>query len=321
MPQAKTEGENTTRRAPRDILHYSSFIILYEVPSMFTCTLCPRRCAAVRDTDHGNGFCGLPETAHIARAALHTGEEPCFGTAGAVFFGGCTLRCAYCQNHTISRTAAGKPVTPERLSDIFKELYEQGADILDLVSPTPYLSTIRKALILYRPPIPVVYNTSGYERVETLRSLEGLIDVYLPDFKYVTSSLAAVLSCAEDYPETALLAIREMIRQTGAMILDENGIAKRGTLVRHLVLPAHTRESIAVLDALSEIPDVWVSLMCQYTPVLPVDGHPELSRRVTKREYDKVTDHLFTLGLTNGYVQDRASAQTAYIPTFDNFGV
>ncbi len=288
---------------------------------MFTCSLCPRQCAAVRDTDHGNGFCGLPATAHVARAALHTGEEPCFGTAGAVFFGGCTLRCAYCQNHEISREAAGKPVTAERLTDIFKELCEQGADVLDLVSPTPYLPVIRKALTLYRPPIPVVYNTGGYERVDILRSLEGLIDVYLPDLKYVTPALAADLSGAADYPDFALAAIREMVRQTGAMALDENGITKRGTLVRHLVLPGHTRESLAVLDALAAIPDVWVSLMCQYTPVLPVEGHPELSRRVTTREYDKVTDHLFTLGLTNGYVQDRSSAKTVYIPAFDGTGV
>lgn len=288
---------------------------------MFTCTLCPRKCAAVRDAEHGNGACGLPETVHIARAALHTGEEPCFGTAGAVFFGGCTLRCNYCQNHTISRSAAGKPVTAERLVDIFKELCEQGADVIDLVSPTPYLPTVRKALSLYRPPIPVVYNTSGYERVDTLRSLEGLIDVYLPDLKYVTGALAADLSGAEDYPEIALSAIREMVRQTGPMQLSARGIATRGTLVRHLILPAHTRESLAVLDALSRIPDVWVSLMCQYTPVLPVDGHPELSRRVTAREYDKVTDHLFNLGLTNGYVQDRSSATASYIPVFDGFGV
>ncbi|MBQ7038246.1 MAG: radical SAM protein [Clostridia bacterium] len=288
---------------------------------MFTCTLCPRKCAAVRTTDRGNGFCGLPETAHIARAALHSGEEPCFGKAGAVFFSGCTLRCQYCQNHAISRQAAGKPVTSERLSDIFRELYEQGADVLDLVSPTPYLPVIREALALYRPPIPVVYNTSGYERVETLRSLEGLIDVYLPDFKYVTPALAAELSGAEDYPTVALAAVREMVRQTGPFTQNERGIAMRGTLVRHLVLPGHTRESIAVLDTIAEIPDVWVGLMCQYTPVLPVDGHPELSRRVTKREYDKVTDHLLALGLHNGYVQDRSSATAAYIPTFDGTGI
>lgn len=288
---------------------------------MFTCTLCPRRCAAVRDENRGDGACGLPETAPIARAALHSGEEPCFGTAGAVFFGGCTLRCQYCQNHTISRTAAGKSVTPERLGDIFRELVEQGADVIDLVSPTPYLPAIRKALSLYRPPIPVVYNTSGYERVETLRALEGLVDVYLPDFKYVTGALAAELSGAADYPAFALAAIREMVRQTGPMQQNERGIAMCGTLVRHLVLPGHTRESLAVLDALTEIPDVWVSLMCQYTPVLPIDGHPELSRRVTKREYDKVTDHLLALGLTNGYVQGRSSANTTYIPSFDTTGV
>ncbi|MBR5540517.1 MAG: radical SAM protein [Clostridia bacterium] len=288
---------------------------------MFSCSLCPRQCAATRGTDHGDGFCGLPETAYLAHAALHTGEEPCLGTAGAIFFAGCTLRCAYCQNHTISRKAAGNPVTAQRLSDVFRDLCDQGANVIDLVSPTPYLPIIRKALLLYRPPVPVVYNTSGYERTEILRSLEGLIDVYLPDLKYVTSALATDLSGAADYPQYALPAIREMVRQTGTMTIGDNGIAIRGTLVRHLVLPGHTKESLAVLDALAKIPDIWVSLMSQYTPVVPVDGHPELSRRVTKREYEKVTDHLFALGMTNGYLQDRASATTAYIPAFDGTGV
>lgn len=288
---------------------------------MFTCTLCPHHCAAMRDATHGNGACGLPETAHVARAALHTGEEPCFGTAGAIFFCGCTLRCAYCQNHEISRHAAGKPVTAAHLSDMFRELCAEGADVIDLVSPTPYVPIIQKALSLYRPPIPVVYNTSGYERVETLRSLEGLVDIYLPDLKYLSPSLSADLSGAADYAAHALPAIREMVRQTGAMTLNENGIAQHGTLVRHLVLPGHTGETLAVLDALAAIPDVWVSLMCQYTPVLPVEGHPELSRRVTKREYEKVTDHLLSLGLMNGYVQDRASATASQIPNFDCSGV
>lgn len=288
---------------------------------MFTCSLCPRQCAAPRDAITGSGFCGLPETAHLARAALHTGEEPCFGTAGALFFTGCTLRCAYCQNHTISRSVTGKAITPDRLADIFRELCEQGADVIDLVSPTPYLPIIRQALSRYRPPVPVVYNTSGYERVETLRSLEGLVDIYLPDLKYVSRDLAADLSGAVDYPDRALPAIREMVRQTGAFTLDERGIAKRGTLVRHLVLPAHTRESLAVLDKLAEIPDIWVSLMCQYTPILSIEGHPELSRRVTQREYDKVTDHLLVLCLTDGYIQDRTSAEISYIPVFDNTGV
>ena len=288
---------------------------------MFICSLCPRQCSAPRDAIAGSGFCRLPEAAYIARAALHTGEEPCFGTAGAIFFAGCTLRCAYCQNHTISRDVAGKSVTPERLSDIFKELCKQGATVIDLVSPTPYLPVITQALSQYRPPVPVVYNTSGYERVETLRSLEGLVDIYLPDLKHLSANLAADLSGATDYAAFALPAIREMVRQTGSMVLDENGIAKRGTLVRHLVLPGHTNESLAVLDALSRIPDIWVSLMFQYTPILAVEGHPELSRRVTKREYDKVTNHLLALELTNGYVQDRSAATTAYIPTFDNTGV
>lgn len=283
---------------------------------MFTCTLCPRQCAAVRDDTRGDGFCGLPETALIAHTMLHEGEEPCFGTAGAVFFGGCTLRCAYCQNHKISRAPVGQPTDADGLADRFHALVEQGADVIDLVSPTPYLPTVIAALRRYRPPVPVVYNTSGYERVETLRALEGLINVYLPDFKYATAALAGALSAADDYPVVANAAIREMVRQTGAVQFDETGRMTRGTLVRHLVLPGHTRESLGVLDALATVPDIWVSLMCQYTPVTYVAGFPELSRRVTRREYDKVCDHLLALGLTDGYVQDRASATTAYIPSF-----
>lgn len=283
---------------------------------MFTCHLCPRQCNAVRDEHHGNGFCGLPATALVAHTMLHTGEEPCFGTAGAVFFGGCTLRCAYCQNHVISREAIGKPHTAEELADVFRSLVEQGADVLDLVSPTPYLPTVIAALKAYRPPVPVVYNTGGYERVETLRALDGLIDVYLPDFKYAESALAAALSDAADYPAVAETAIREMVRQTGAVQQNEHGRMIRGTLVRHLVLPGHTHNSLAVLERLRDIPHVWVSLMCQYTPVMPVPDHPELSRRVTVREYDKVCDRLFELGLTDGYVQDRSSATAAHIPDF-----
>ena len=283
---------------------------------MFTCTLCPRNCAAVRDESRGNGFCGLPETALIAHTMLHQGEEPCFGTAGAVFFGGCTLRCAYCQNHKISRTAVGTPTDADALAAVLRRLVETGADVIDLVSPTPYLPTVIEALRRYRPPVPVVYNTSGYERVETLRALEGLVDIYLPDFKYATPTLSASLSAAPDYPAIAEAAIREMVRQTGAVQLNEAGYMTRGTLVRQLVLPGHTRESMAVLDILATIPDIWVSLMCQYTPVADVAGFPTLSRRVTQREYDKVCDHLLALGLTDGYVQDRTSATTTYIPSF-----
>ncbi len=285
------------------------------------CSLCPHACGALRDAATDHGKCGLPSTAYVTRAALHTGEEPCFGTAGAIFFAGCTLRCAYCQNHTISRGVAGKPVTPERLSEIFRELYEQGADVIDLVSPTPFIPVIRAAQNLYRPPIPFVYNSSGYERVETVRALADVVDVFLPDLKYVTASLGQTLSGVPDYPTHALASIREMVKLTGPMVLNENGIAVSGTLVRHLVLPGHTKESINVLNELATIPDIWVSLLFQYTPVLPIDGHPELSRRLTARECEKVFEHLTDLGLTNGYVQDRSSASTAYIPVFDTTGV
>lgn len=288
---------------------------------MQSCSLCPHVCRASRNESVGNGFCGLPETPFLARAALHTGEEPCFGTAGAVFFAGCTLRCVYCQNHTISRKATGIPVSVERLADIFRELVEQGADVIDLVSPTPFIPAIVAALSQYRPPVPVVYNSSGYERVETLRALDGMVDVYLPDLKYVSSSLSKALSGVDDYPETALAAIAEMVRQTGRMQLDEHGRVLKGTLVRHLVLPGHTKESLLVLDRLADIADIWVSLLFQYTPVIEVAGHPELSRRLTGRECDKVFSHMIACGLTDGYVQDRESAKAAYIPIFDGTGV
>jgi putative pyruvate formate lyase activating enzyme len=234
-----------------------------------------------------------------------------------VFFGGCTLSCRYCQNHRISRAATGEPTSAEELAAVFRRLVAEGADCIDLVSPTPYVPTIVKALRLYKPPVPVVYNTSGYERVETLRALEGLVDVYLPDLKYVTPSLGEALSGAADYPTAAQSAIAEMIRQTGPMVLNEQGGAVKGTLIRHLVLPLHTRESVAVLDVIAErFADAWVSLLSQYTPVLDVAGFPELSRKVTRREYEKVLDAAFERGLYNGYTQDRTSATTAEIPHF-----
>ena len=288
---------------------------------MQSCSLCPHVCGAERNESFGSGFCTLPETPFLARAALHTGEEPCFGTAGAVFFAGCTLRCGYCQNYTISRKVSGISVSVERLADIFRELVEQGADVIDLVSPTPFVPSIIAALSKYRPPVPVVYNTSGYERIETLRALDGLVDVYLPDLKYVSSTLSQALSGVEDYPEVALAAIGEMVRQTGKMQLDKRGHALKGTLVRHLVLPGHTKESLLVLDKLADISDIWVSLLFQYTPVIDVPGHPELSRRLTVRECDKVFSHMIKCGLTDGYVQDRESAKAAYIPIFDGTGV
>lgn len=295
----------------------------------FSCTLCPRQCGALRTAGTGQGFCQMPAAPLLALAALHKGEEPCISGretdagSGTVFFSGCTLRCVYCQNQEISRTPFGKAVTPSRLAAIFQELVEQGALNINLVNPTHYVSAIRDALTLYRPPVPVVYNSGGYERVETLRTLEGLIDIYLPDLKYTSPELSQSLSGAADYFLYASQAILEMARQTGPMQLDHRGIAKRGTMVRHLVLPQHTRESLAVIDWLAEhLPQgCYVSLMFQYTPMGVLDTHPELNRRLTARECDKVWQYLLEKGLTDGYVQQRDSAGTQMIPRFDLRGV
>lgn len=297
--------------------------------AVFVCSLCPHRCRAVRDDTVGGGRCGLPSAALVTRAALHHGEEPCISGedaargSGTVFFGGCTLSCVFCQNHAISRGPAGVAVDEKRLAEIFEQLVKQGAHNINLVSPTPYVPVIRKALMRYRPPVPVVYNCGGYERVETLRALDGLVDVYLPDYKYASDELAEALSGAPQYARVAREAITEMVRQTGPLVTDEHGIATRGTIVRHLVLPGHTNDSIRCLRELKEwLPrGSYVSLMFQYTPMGDVAGYPELSRRLTARECDKVWDALVALELTDGYVQTRDSAGTEMIPAFDLTGV
>lgn len=267
----------------------------------------------------------MPANPVLARAALHFGEEPCIsGTAGsgAVFFSGCSLHCRFCQNAPISRERFGQAVTVERLAEIFRELEAAGAHNINLVNPTHYAAAVRRALLLYKPGIPVVYNTGGYERVETLRSLEGLVDIYLPDLKYVHAPLSEALSGAAGYFQAASAAILEMARQTGPMRLDENGMAQRGTMVRHLVLPGHTQESMAVLDWLAEHREaVWVSLLFQYTPMAPLADHPELNRLLTRRECDKVWGYLLEKELTDGYVQQRKSSGTQFIPAFDLTGV
>lgn len=293
------------------------------------CSLCPRRCGARRTASRGNGCCGMPALPMVARAALHHGEEPCISGedpargSGTVFFAGCTLQCAFCQNHAISRGPAGKTVTPAELANLFRRLVQQGAWNINLVNPTHYVPAIREALTLYRPPIPVVYNSGGYERVETLRSLQGLVDVYLPDLKYMDASLSAALSGAADYAEHATAAIEEMVRQTGPVRLNSDGIATAGTIVRHLVLPGHTADSLRVIDWLAaHLPrGVYVSLMFQYTPMGPIEGYPELSRRLTRRECDKVSEYLLSAGLTDGYIQGRESAGEEMIPAFDLTGV
>lgn len=293
--------------------------------SSYVCSICPRQCGAERNDEFGYGFCAAPASPVVARAALHFGEEPCIsGTngSGTVFFSGCSLRCCFCQNHSISHKNEGKAITVERLAEIFEELENAGAHNINLVNPSHYAASICKAVQLYRPRIPVVYNSSGYERVETLRMLDGLVDIYLPDCKYVDPALSMTLSGAEDYFEVASTAILEMARQTGMAQFDDNGMMVKGTMVRHLVLPGHTKNSMQVLDWLSTIKDsVWVSLMFQYTPCGNISAHKELQRTLTRRECEKVWNYMDELGIVNGYVQDRKSAGTTMIPAFDLTGV
>ena len=293
--------------------------------SSYVCRLCPRNCGTQRTATDNTGYCGMPSTPMAARAALHFGEEPCISGSrgsGTVFFSGCSLGCVYCQNDRISHNNHGKPITVERLADVFRELEAAGAHNINLVNPTHYAVPICKALSLYKPAIPIVYNSGGYEKAETLRMLEGLVDVYLPDCKYVDSTLSSALSDAPDYFEYASLAIQEMVRQTGPMVLDEDGIAKRGTMVRHLVLPGHTKNSIEVLNWLATLKDsIWVSLMFQYTPWGDVSAHKELTRALTRRECEKVWQHMDRLDIVNGYVQDRESTGTFMIPDFDFTGL
>lgn len=278
---------------------------------------------ARRDAQAGEGFCGLPAVPVVARAGLHFWEEPCVSGArgsGAVFFSGCVLRCVYCQNHAISHENFGKPVSVERLREIFWELIGQGAHNINLVSPTPFAPAIREALA--EPlPVPVVWNTGGYERVETLRSLEGKVQVWLPDLKYVDSGLSRDLSGAADYFGAASAAIREMVRQTGDYVL-EDGLLKRGVLIRHLMLPGQLENTKAVLDWVAETfrpGQVLLSLMAQYTPQPGAEGL--LSRRVTGAEYRAALRYMENLGITDGYCQDAASARAEYTPDFDLTGV
>lgn len=278
---------------------------------------------ARRDENAGEGFCGLPATPVVARAGLHFWEEPCISGArgsGAVFFSGCVLRCVYCQNHVISHENFGKPVSVARLREIFWELIGQGAHNINLVSPTPFAPAIREALA--EPlPVPVVWNTGGYERVETLRSLEGRVQVWLPDLKYVDSGLSRDLSRAADYFGAASAAIEEMVRQTGDYVL-EDGLLKKGVLIRHLLLPGQLENTKAVLDWVAETfrpGQVLLSLMAQYTPQPGAEGL--LSRRVTGAEYRAALRYMENLGLTDGYCQDAASAKAEYTPEFDLTGV
>ena len=280
------------------------------------CTLCPRQCGADR-TAGATGFCGCPDTALVAKTMLHKWEEPALagsGGSGAVFFGGCTLKCRYCQNSAISCGAAGTPMDSRQLRETFEELIARGAENIDLVTPTHFLPTILSALSP-KLPVPVVYNCGGYERVETLRQLEGKVDIYLPDLKYAEARLARSLSAAADYFPRAKNAIREMVRQTGPVQWEGDRVV-RGVIIRHLILPGHVDNSLKVLDWIGRTfapGEVLVSLMRQYTPL--GDLPAPLDRRVTDEEYDAVLSWMY-LNELEGFAQEAEAADAVYIPDF-----
>ena len=288
------------------------------------CTLCPRACGVDRAAGE-RGFCQMPDHILAARAALHYWEEPVisgsFGS-GAVFFSGCTLRCAFCQNEVISQENFGKELSRKELRAAFERLIDEGCQNINLVTPTHFLPSILPALTP-KLPVPVVYNCGGYESVETLRELDGLIDIYLTDFKYMVPSLAKAYSRAEDYPETAKRALAEMVRQTGRAVFDENGLMKKGVIVRHLLLPGAVKNAKAVVKYVYETygDTVWLSLMSQYTPLPQVENISPLNRKTTKREYERLLDYTFSLGVTNAFLQEGPVAEESFIPEFDGRGI
>lgn len=288
------------------------------------CTLCPRRCGVDR-TRGQLGFCKMPGQVHAARAGVHYWEEPVisgsFGS-GAVFFSGCTLKCAFCQNYDISQENFGKPLTSAELRAAFERLIDEGVQNINLVTPTHFLPDILPALEP-KLPVPVVYNCGGYESVETLRQLEGKIDVYLPDFKYSDKALAKKLSSAPDYFETASAAILEMYRQVGKPVIEGDEM-KRGVLVRHLVLPGCVDNSLGVLDWVAEhfrSGDILFSLLSQYVPMGRAAEMPPFDRCITELEYDSVLSYMMLLGIEDGYTQDFSSAERGYTPSFDLTGL
>ncbi len=291
------------------------------------CTLCPRQCGVDRHTRRG--YCGAGATVRVAKAFLHPWEEPCLSGArgsGTVFFTGCNLRCVYCQNYPISHEGVGKDIPVARLSAIFLELQARGAHNINLVTPTPYIPHIVQAIQTARQQglhIPIVYNTGGYERVETLRQLEGLVDVYLPDLKYCDAQLSARWSGAPDYFACATAAIQEMLRQVGKPVFDAQGMLQRGLMIRHLTLPGALEDSQRVVDwVLDHLPrGVYLNLMAQYTPLGRAYNYPELATRVSREQYEALVTYALERGLECGFIQEMESASLEYVPAFDLEGV
>ena len=289
------------------------------------CNACPRKCNVERNTgEFSRGFCKMPYNAVLARASLHLWEEPVISGergSGAIFFSGCNLRCVFCQNFEISHENFGKQVSKSEFIDIVKRLENQGAHTINLVNPMHFVPFIKEVFSEYKPSVPVVYNTGGYDDVESIRSLDCLIDVYLPDLKYFDSDVSKKYSNAENYFEKASKAVLEMQRQVGKSVI-KDGIMQKGLIIRHLVLPKNTNQSIKILRWIKDnLPiDTYISLMSQYVPYVKTE-YKELNRRIVTAEYQKVIDEFERLGFENGFMQERSSAQTDFIPKFDLSGV
>lgn len=292
------------------------------------CLLCPRKCGINRRTGQ-TGVCGVSSEIRVARAALHYWEEPCISGkrgSGAVFFSGCSLHCVFCQNREISDGKAGKVISKERLSDIFMELADKGANNINLVTPGQYIPDIVWAVNDAKSrgmKLPIIYNTSGYENVTDLKLLEGIVDVYLPDFKYMDSTLSARYSRAKDYPSVAKKALSEMVRQQPDVVIDDaTGLIQKGVIVRQLLLPGHVNDAKAVLKYLYDTyhDHVYISMMSQFTPIALKD-YPEINRTVTRREYERLVDYALEIGITNAFIQEGDVAKDSFIPAFDCEGV
>lgn len=292
------------------------------------CLLCPRKCGINRSTGQ-TGVCGVSSEIKVARAALHYWEEPCISGkrgSGAVFFSGCSLHCVFCQNREISDGKEGKVISKERLSDIFMELADKGANNINLVTPGQYIPDIVWAVNNAKSrgmKLPIIYNTSGYENVTELKLLEGIVDVYLPDFKYMDSTLSAMYSRAKDYPSVAKQALSEMVRQLPDVVIDDaTGLIQKGVIVRQLLLPGHVNDAKAVLKYLYDTyhDHVYISMMSQFTPIALKD-YPEINRTVTRREYERLVDYALKIGITNAFIQEGDVAKDSFIPAFDCEGV
>lgn len=285
------------------------------------CSICPRHCNV--DISVNLGFCQSPDNFRVARAALHFWEEPCISGkegSGTVFFSGCNLKCVFCQNNEISAENKGVEISDDKLISIFENLISQGANNINLVNPTHYAKRLAKVLSRWKSPVPIVYNSSGYEEVETLKALDGLIDIYLPDLKYIRAEKAMRYSKAADYFEKASAALLEMRRQVEDKF--DGDIMKSGMIIRHLILPQNTNSSIAVLDFIkSNFPNTFVSLMAQYTPCGDLSEFPEINRKITKREYEKVVNYAFDNSFDKLFIQELSSADKSFIPKFDFTGV